>query len=112
MDLAQPTGGHNRRTHARLPFDPVVVSLHRAEDGASMHMVSTRDLSAGGIGFRFTRAVPAGTRVDVTLVRFDGVDVKIPGAVVHCSEMEDGWHAVGVQFDEPIDPEDYVPPMS
>src|SRR5688500_11185161 len=47
-----------------------------------MQLMSGRDLSAGGIGINLPTAVALGTRVDVSLVRFDGVDVKIPGRVV------------------------------
>lgn len=106
------SGEHNLRRHARLPYDPVAIQLHRADDGASLHLVSTRDLSAGGIGFNFTSAVPVGTRVEVTLVRFDGVDVKHDGTVVHCSLAQDGWYAVGVQFERLINPQDYVRPLA
>ena len=102
----------SRRLHVRLPYvrEAVPVRVYGGGGAVSDHLMVTRDLSAGGIGLVFHRALPAGTRVELTLRRLDGVEMPLAGAVLHSSSLGGGECIIGVKLDQLINPLDYVEP--
>jgi c-di-GMP-binding flagellar brake protein YcgR len=102
----------SRRRHVRLPYvrEAVPVRVHQGDDATTDHLMVTRDLSAGGIGLAFQRALPAGTRLELTLRRLDGVEMPLTGVVSHCSSLGGGESIIGVKLDQLINPLDYVEP--
>lgn len=71
-------------------------------------VVSPRSISAGGIGVLHGGFVYLGSPCVVHLRSLDGRDVDCPGQVVRCSHISRHVHALGVKFEERIDPRRFV----
>ncbi len=71
-------------------------------------VVSPRSISAGGIGVLHGGFVYLGSPCVVHLRSLDGRAVDCPGRVVRCSHLSRHVHALGVKFDERLDPRHFV----
>src|SRR5687768_7318913 len=99
MTPSETSQGDSRRAYARVPYvrNGVLVRNISGDGAGSTHQMSTRDLSAAGMGLVFFSAMRAGTRLEIVLTRRDGVETPIEGTVVH-STPSSGNHFIGVQF--------------
>lgn len=98
----------SRRRHGRYPFVRVAVHVRvvAGPGTGTVHILSTRDLGAGGVGLLSGRSFAPGARL--SFLRDHGAPLL--GTVVHCTPFDDGLHVVGVEFDGPINPFAYVDP--
>ena len=72
--------------------------------------VTTKDLSASGICFRYGNYLHVGTLVVITLRRRRGGEEQVLGEVVRCSYVSASWHDIGVKFRQPIFPQLFADP--
>ena len=110
------SGATGDRRHARLAPDFMcLVRLGPAGPEGTFqgtYQVSTRNISAGGVGFVHDRPLTRGTRATVALQPPAGPGVVLSGRVAWCREIHDftdrALHQVGVQFDQPVDIDPFV----
>ncbi len=94
--------------HAYLEFTQLGLVVDNGPRDRKMFLVRTFDLSASGVGLLHGRFIQAGQRVHVMMLhRHDG-RVLVSGTTRRCELLEGHVHAVGVEFDEPIDPADFI----
>ena len=100
----------NQRKAARAQFRRQHVRAHLSHPGGTVTAcdVLTRDLSSGGLAFVHGGYVHVGTRVEVELRRNDAEAEAVHGVVMRCAHISRTWHSVGVKFDRPIAPEQFV----
>ena len=98
-----------RRRHARISFicESVPVVVERGAESVR-HIMSARDLSAGGIGLIFAAPLPPGTSLRITLKRRNGIEVEVRGTVRHSSPLSPDRYALGVQFEGLIKPLEFA----
>lgn len=106
------SSGTSRRRSERLEFlipAPMLTVFHH-ESPAEMEAYQVRpfDLSSHGLGILHGRFVYKGTPT-LTLVRNrTGQFQRIAGAVAHCRLIRGRIHAVGIEFSETIDVEQFL----
>lgn len=100
----------NRRRSERWPFTHKSIPVaFKHPGGTSVRtMVSTQDISAGGIGLVHTSYIHPGTTCRVAVPKFEGGHEVLDGTVVRCIHRGGVVHAVGVLFAEVIRPERFV----
>ncbi len=97
-----------KRYRFRVPN--CVVRMHQpGSAGYVNYSVPTRNIAAGGMGFLHGGFVHKGTRCTAQLTTTRGSWADVPGIVVRCRYLgHSTLHEVGVEFDSPIDPGDFV----
>lgn len=102
----------NKRLMPRVQFRKNDVALRIYHPGGSMStsIVSTRNLSAGGISFLYHGFLYKGTRVEIMLKRRLGGDDMICGVVTHSALVTRVYHLIGARFDNKIFPKLYLDP--
>jgi CheY-like chemotaxis protein len=87
-----------------------VMRMHQpGSAGYVNYSVPTRNIAAGGMGFLHGGFVHKGTRCTAQLMTTRGSLAEIPGTVVRCRYLgHSTLHEVGIEFDSPIDPGDFV----
>lgn len=107
--------GTSKRTSRRmgLPAGYTVVGTFVYPCGNSAPMILTlRDISNGGMGILHGSFVHPGSAAIIAIVGKDkAVLVKIKGKVIRCTHVRGSVHDVGIQFDEPVRLELYVPAL-
>lgn len=101
-----PKSGRCKRRHTRHDYrvlDVAVAILHPG-GGHSRLLVTSRNLSAGGIAFLHGGYVHAGSDCKLVLMRRDGTPMCLSGTVRHCRHLQGSCHEIGVQFAEEINP--------
>jgi len=99
-----------RRKHRRHDYRARNVALEvSGADGDAMLIATTRNISAGGVSFLFDQWLAPGTRCWIRLVDVHGKGHTVSGCVIHTRAFDKGLFEVGICFDEPIDPSDFVP---
>ncbi len=98
----------NRRKHPRVACNETrFAAAIRLSDGAVRTFdVTSHNISLGGISMVLDRYVDPGARCDIILPIGDHEKMGVQGAVVACRQVALMLHEIGVQFDEPLDPED------
>ena len=102
-----PKSGRCKRKHPRHDYrvlDVAVAILHPG-GGQSRLLVTSRNLSAGGISFLHGGFVYAGSDCKLVLMRRDGTPMCLSGMVRHCRHLQGSCHEIGVQFCEEINPQ-------
>ena len=114
--LSDATGDRQHARHA--PDFLCMIRLGPAgPDGTFLgtYQISTRNISAGGIGFVHDRALTRGTRATVALQPTQGPGLILSARVAWCREVPEVFEdctplfQVGVQFDQPIDIDPFIP---
>ena len=103
--------GGPRRAHARLEFrinDVLIAIKHPGEESVSKCLVSTRNLSAGGLSFMYGGFLHSGTLCSIVLTDTQGELVKLLGVVRSCRHVSKTLHEIGVQFTKKVDPARFV----
>ncbi|UCD76725.1 MAG: response regulator [Phycisphaerales bacterium] len=99
--------GKCKRKHRRYSYRTldVAMSIVHPGGGQSRLLVTSRNLSAGGIAFLHGGYLHAGSECTLALMRRDGTPICLAGTVRHCRHLQGACHEVGVQFSHEIDPE-------
>jgi hypothetical protein len=71
-------------------------------------IASTRNLSAGGLAFLHSSALPPDTLCRVRLLDRQGKAHMLPARVVHCRPVQCRLFEVGLKFDSLIEPEAFL----
>ncbi len=86
-----------KREVQRWPF-PGTVQIWTQDDGLDQLIFATSlNLSSQGIGLRCEEAFPCGCEL-VIAVHEPEISFQGRAVVRHCSETEDGWYHIGMQF--------------
>ena len=114
------SGATGDREHARhAPDFLCLIRLGRSGPESSTsergtYQVSTRNISAGGIGFVHDRELKRGTRATVALQPKQGAGLILSARVAWCRPLPEGaadnrdLFQVGVQFDQPVDVDPFI----
>lgn len=102
--------GKLRRTYVRWPFACPTVDLRVEQPGGAVTVVTVvgRDLSATGIGLLHSHFIYPGSVCSVTLTDKMSVQTSISGKIMRCQHFSGVVHEVGVQFDQDIDPRQFI----
>ncbi len=102
----------NKRTMPRVQFrkNDISVRIYHPGGSVSSSVVSTRNLSAGGVSFLYHGFLYKNTRVEIIVKRRLGGDDMICGIVTHCALVNRVYHLIGVRFDNKIFPKLYLDP--
>ena len=77
-------------------------------NGVVAYTVPTRNLSAGGMAFLNGGFVYTGTRCHVQLLNRRAAQISVEGTVVRCRHLTGNIHEIGIQFDSPINPAEFI----
>lgn len=104
------TGGKFVRKGIRwnLRQQRAVVTVIDEGSGKSSAVVIPRNLSTQGIGFLYGGYLYKNQRCVTTLRSREGEPRCVPGVVLRCSHIKGRIHEVGVRFDHPIAPSDFL----
>ncbi len=103
--------GQDRRGAQRLAIlcDAMLRIRIIAPNGSTgRFQVRTFDISTSGIGLLHGQYLYQGTLCSLEVQDQSGNVVEIPAKVMRCEHSEKMVHVVGLQFDEPVDPSEYV----
>lgn len=101
-----------RRSHTRHPAPPGFRVLVRFDTGSAASLavlVPVSDMSAGGIGLLHSSYICPGARCVVSMLSVDREAIAVRGQVTHCEFIAGRTHIVGVMFDSPVEPADFIP---
>lgn len=111
-DLEKDPGGERsiRRSLKRWTFSGSKALLTLNGDlGNTRHfIIAPRNLSAGGVAALHGGYIHVGTKCTVSMKRLDRSAQSVRGRIVRCSHMQGNLHDLGIQFDQHIDPEQFV----
>ncbi len=98
----------NRRKHPRVTCNETrFAAAIRLSDGTvRTFTVTSRNISLSGIAIMLDRYIDPGARCDIILPVGDIEKMGIQGVVVGCRQIALMLHEIGIQFDEPLSPED------
>lgn len=96
----------NRTRHKRVVS--CILRLQQNDSPAAVYKVTTRNLSGGGLGFFFNQYLHPGTSCYFALADRHGTGRVLQGTVRWCRHVSNTLHECGVQFDVPIDPDEFV----
>lgn len=74
------------------------------------HMVRTRNISCGGLGFVHGAFLYDNTKLHIALQTRMGEGVALAGKVVWSRHIEGQSHEIGVRFAQPIDITEFIEP--
>lgn len=96
----------SRRAHPRFEYraENVHVVITHPGGSSARCLVSTRNLSTGGIAFLHGGFLYNGTECRIVLFTRNGEAKMLTGRVRNCRHIYQRIHEVGLQFSEPIDP--------
>ncbi|QOJ01112.1 MAG: response regulator [Phycisphaeraceae bacterium] len=103
-------GADSKRKHVRWPFRKISVEIDLTQPGSSAPVrlsLACRNLSTEGVGLMHNAYVHVGTRVVVHLPRGTG-SVACAGVVRRCVHFRGLIHEVGIQFDKPVSPKEFL----
>lgn len=104
---------HERRIDTRFEYRKrdVIVRVEHLGGGTTDLLLSSRNLSSGGIGFLHGSFIHKGSKCLVVLIANNGEVLQVPGSIVMCRHVEGLVHEIGVQFDHRIQPERFISGM-
>jgi hypothetical protein len=111
LDRQDAMSAGGRRGDSRWKYNVPEGILVHFQHAAAYHfqfLVIPRNISKGGLGLLHGGFVYSGTRCVARLRTIDREFVLAAGRVMHCRCVRGRIHEVGVQFDEPIDVENFV----
>lgn len=100
--------GDNQRQSPRLPAPHearCLIRLGHTGPRQGTYLVQLRNISATGLGFLTAATFEPKTRCTVALQDSEGHGLICAASVVWCKELRENLHAVGIQFDQPVDPD-------
>lgn len=102
--------GKMKRTYVRWPFACPTIELRLSPPcGSTVSLqVVARNLSASGIGLLHANFVYPDTPCTALIPSNWGTLSAIRGRVVRCQHFSGVVHEVGVEFDEPVDPSEFI----
>lgn len=111
-EAAAPGGGGRKRTSPRLTYEvhDIGIVVEHPGGGEGRFLVSTRNLSSGGISFLHGSFLHTGAEVRISLPRLDGQKIMVLGKIATCRLVGGHVHEIGVAFHEKIDPAAFVDP--
>jgi len=111
-DLEKHSGGErsNRRSLERWTFSgsKALLMLNTDLCNSRHFIIAPRNLSAGGVAALHGGYIHVGTKCTVSMKRLDRSAQSMRGRIVRCSHMQGNLHDLGIQFDQHIDPEQFV----
>ncbi len=101
-----------RRESPRIDYQlhNVALRIFHPGGGVGNFIVSTRNLSSGGISFLHSGFLHNNTEVRAVLPKMHGGGVEVHGKVVMCRHVEGVVHEIGVALFEKLDLLDFVDP--
>lgn len=107
-------GGREDRTHERLPFDREGLKLElQASPGRYTETtVRSVDLSTGGLAMYSKMFVYPGSVCTLRLKDLLGRDRALTGRITWCDYLPGIAHIVGMKFDSPADPRQFIDPLA
>jgi hypothetical protein len=105
--------GKERRASPRVPYRAtprVAVIIESEELGKRTFALIPRNISRLGMSLLHGKFVYDGTPCVAGLKALDGQLVPVRGKVMWCRLIAGRIHEIGIQFEEPIDLEEFVPP--
>lgn len=105
------TGNASPQREARTRHTKVISCVLRIkQEGcpAAVFKVKTRNFSGGGLGFFFNQYLHGDTVCHFAVVNRHGVPSILEGEVRWCRHVSNNLHECGVQFSNPVDPNDFV----
>jgi len=100
-----------RKAHRWTLRGPSVVLTVRTQIGGHTHFaVASRNLSSSGIGVIHGGYIHIGTVCVVSMRTKSGETRSMSGRVVKCRLTRGNFHDVGIAFDSPINPMDFIEP--
>jgi len=107
---AETNVSENNRAHDRVSFStkPFPVTFHHPGGVETSCLVVSRNLSAGGLGFLHGGFVYEGTRCVLEIPTIYGDSRTLTGDVRSCRHISGNVHDIGVRFDEPVDPYEFL----
>jgi len=101
----------SRRAAGRQPYRAVRIPLvvHQPGGTQAACLVFARNISAKGIAVIHSSFAHEHSICWVLLTGSAGGLTLIPGKVKHCSHVEGRLHEIGIEFDEAIDPQEFIP---
>lgn len=110
IDRPDPGAAAKRRAFVRFEYRCLSVRLDMLQkDGSAPSvLVATRNLSAGGISLLHSAYAHQGAEVAVYLPDLAGRIVQVRGIVRMCRHVQGIIHEVGVQFNQQIDPRQFI----
>lgn len=104
MDLHQDDAGEVRRRACRFLYRiPNAIVQPDREDKNVAFIVSTRNISVGGMSILHSQMMYPGSACKVELATRHGGWLTIKATVAHCHLVRGMLHEVGLKFDKPID---------
>jgi len=102
----------SKRRQDRFAYraDEVPITITHPSGGVGRFLVSTRNLSGGGLSFLHGGFLHQGTSCRISLTRLDGREVVILGKVASCRHLAQRVHEIGVAFYEKIEIAEYCDP--
>lgn len=99
-----------RRQFIRWPYPKsVAVGIRQGSRGDMIAMaMACRNISSGGISLLHRAYIHNGSEIRICLKKLTGDVVGIDGVVVHSRHVRGTTHEVGVKFDNPIDPREFL----
>ncbi|MBC7833490.1 MAG: PilZ domain-containing protein [Phycisphaerales bacterium] len=104
--------GINRRKFPRFPYQiptGMQVEFVRAGESQNKFVVWPRNVSRFGVGFIHGTFVYNDTTARIDLRTLDHQPVRVEGKVVQCRHIRGRVHEIGIEFEEPILVEQFVP---
>lgn len=100
--------GANQRAGKRYRYVVREGLILQVDKDDTRLIVRPRNISSSGIGLLHGSFLYPGTTCTIALKTTAGKHVLASGRIVHCRCVRGRAHEVGVQFDNPIDVEDFV----
>lgn len=99
-----------RRQYVRWPYPKsVAVGIRHGSRGDMIAMaMACRNISSGGMSLLHRAFIHNGSGIRICLKKLSGEIVGIDGVVVHSRHVRGTTHEVGVRFDNPIDPREFL----
>jgi len=101
-----PSAYDNQRQSPRLPTHKharCMIRLGHPSPSHGTYLVELRNISDTGVGFFSAEPFQAKTRCTVALQDDQGQGLVCAASVVWSRQVDEGLHAVGIRFDQPID---------
>jgi hypothetical protein len=112
-DKTKDAVGRERRKAPRVPYRAtprVAVIIESEQLGKRTFALIPRNISCTGMSLLHGKFVYDGTPCVAGLKALDGQLVPVRGKVMWCRLITGRIHEIGIQFEEPIDLAEFVPP--
>lgn len=109
FDSVEPVNQTARDFH-RWPFrlETLRLDLFHPGGNSSTLAVACRNISRGGVGLLHNAFVHPNSECRVTLPHGPRGPASVPGRIIRCAHRTGVIHELGVKFDNPINPRDYI----